>query len=90
MKIKSHAILGTLEEIADKSGRGSIFRACIAFQRSCPSEETGDKIVELGYKYVLGKGVLSQIQNICIKYEDSTGELREAVRALQNGIEMAQ
>lgn len=88
MKIKSHTILGTLEATADKIGKGSVFRACIAFQRSCPSEEVGNKMLELGYKYLMGKGVLSEMQNICIKYEDSNGEFREAIRALQNSIEM--
>lgn len=75
--------------MADKNGKGSVFRACIAFQRSCNNEELGDKVVELGYKYVLGQDVVSKLENICIEHEDSTGEFREAVRALRNATEMA-
>jgi len=89
MKIKSHIVLGSLEAMADKTGKGSLFRACIAFQRSCSSEEIGDKIVGLGYSYILGKDVIQQIDSICSENESSTGEFREAVRALRNAIEMA-
>ena len=75
------------ETAADKNGTGSIWRACLAIQRSCGNPGLGNLVLELGYGHCAGRAVLGHLENI---YRDqvpgATGEFMEALKALKNAI----
>lgn len=90
MRILNASTMGQIEERADEMGKGSIWRACLAIQRSCGNDALGSLIHELAYGYCMGRdGVLVDLENICKDNQDATGEFKEAVQALKNAIEMA-
>jgi hypothetical protein len=82
--------MGQIEERADKQDRGSVWRACLAIQRSCENDALGKLVVELGYGYCMGRDTLKHLKGICDDHlHDSKGEFHQAVQALQNAVEMA-
>jgi hypothetical protein len=90
MKFTNAITISQIENRADTEGRGSIWRACLAVERSCNNEVLGDAVSELGLRYCLGQNILKRLQGICSKHmNESEGEFREALRALENAIEMA-
>lgn len=78
------------ETMADQKGTGSVWRACLAVQRSCDNPGLGNLVMELGYGHCAGRNVLGHLENI---YQDqfpgSIGEFREALKALKNAIELS-
>lgn len=80
-----------IEEQADQQGRGSIWRACLAIQRSSSNKALGDLAVELAYGYCAGKNSnLEHLRDIVQDHlQDSDGEFYEAMVALKNAIELA-
>jgi hypothetical protein len=78
----------SIEEKADKDGKGSVWRACLAVQRSSKNKELGEAVLKLGYGYCLGKKSNIQKLNkvVNILFDNSSEEFREALRALRNAI----
>lgn len=82
--------IGQIEDSADELGRGSIWRGCLAIQRSCENKALGNLVLELGYGYCTGRNTLEHLKGICRDHlQDSSGEFHEAVQALKNATEMA-
>ena len=80
--------IANVEAIAEKRNKGSVFRGCLAFQRSC-NNSMGDVIISLGFRYVMGQQTLLNIEQICNRFEeDASGEFKEAIFALKNAIEI--
>jgi len=82
--------ISQIEDHADKQDRGSIWRACLAIQRSCENKGLGNLVAELGYNYCTGRNILKHLKQICTDHlKDSKGEFHQAVIALKNAIDMA-
>lgn len=76
-----------IEKNADKIGRGSIFRACLAIKRSCKDNpKFGEKVLNLGIEYCLGTKDLTELINISNNNTEHEGILKESFHALQNAI----
>lgn len=90
MRILNASTMGQIEERADEMGKGSVWRACLAIQRSCGNDALGSLMQELAYGYCMGRdGALRDLDSICKDNQNATGEFKEAVQALKNAIEMA-
>lgn len=90
MKIQNPQIVGHIERQADEKGRGSVFRACLAIQRSTDKEDLGSKAFELGYGYVSGTDTLKQLKALADEYfPKAEGEFKQALQALNNALEDA-
>jgi hypothetical protein len=90
MKIQNVKTIGDIENQADSKGRGSVFRACLAIQRSSSTEEIGSKAFELGYNYVAGIDTIKQLKALVDEvFPKSEGEFKQALQALKNALEDA-
>ena len=90
MRIRNAVMIYQIEDKADKVGRGSVWRACLAIQRSCENEALGDLVSELAYGYCMGRDSnLNHLKQICADNKDSDGEFRQAIVALENAIDIA-
>ena len=90
MKFTNAIMMGQIEDRADKQDRGSMWRACLAIQRSCGNEALGKLVTELGYRYCMGTDTTKHLKEICSDHlHDSDGEFHQALRALENAIKMA-
>lgn len=93
LDLERPGVIGSIEENADKSGKGSLWRACLGFQRSCPNKNLGNAVLSLAHKYCTHQNqlpILKQLEGICNTHLDSSKEeFHEAVQALKNAIEMA-
>jgi len=90
MKITNAVMMGQIEDRADQEERGSVWRACLAIQRSCENEALGDLITELGYGYCMGRNTLDHLREICSdQLPGSRDEFQQALIALKNAVEMA-
>lgn len=89
MKIRNAKTIGDIENQADSKGRGSVFRACLAIQRS-GTDEIGSKAFELGYNYVAGIDTIKQLKAVVDEvFPKSEGEFKQALQALKNALEDA-
>ena len=90
MNFTNAIMMGQVEDRADKEDRGSVWRACLAIQRSCENEALGKLVTELGYGYCGGRNTLKHLQRVCDDHLNSSdGEFHQALLALENAIEMA-
>ncbi len=90
MKIQNPKTVGHIENQADEKGRGSVFRACLAIQRSSNKEDLGSKAFELGYGYVVGSDTLKQLEALVNEnFPKAEGEFKQALQALKNALEDA-
>lgn len=93
MKIQNAKTIGDIENQADSKGRGSVFRACLAIQRS-GTDEIGSKVFELGYSYVAGMDTLKQLKAVVTETLPKanllgSSEFEQALQALKNALEDA-
>jgi hypothetical protein len=91
MKSQNPRMFENIEQQADAKGRGSIWRACLAIQRSAENKALGDLAVELAYGYCAGKNSnLNHLKTIVKDHlEGSKGEFHEALIALKNAVDLA-
>jgi hypothetical protein len=90
MKFQNPKTFGHIEEQADAEGRGSIWRACLAVQRSAENKALGNLTIELGYGYCSGKNSnINHLKTIVKDHlEGSKEEFHEALVALKNAIDL--
>lgn len=90
MKLQNPQVVGHIENQGDSNGRGSVFRACLAVQRSSEDENLGSKAFELGYGYVVGLDTLQQLKALVQENTPkANGEFEQALQALKNALEDA-
>jgi hypothetical protein len=82
MSIKT---LDKIEEMADKEGKGSIFRSCLAYSRSCPEKIKGNRALSLGIIFVIYKqNIINELEELCNL--NGSEEFLEAIKAMKNAI----
>jgi hypothetical protein len=90
IKLNNPHVVGHIEDQGDKIGRGSVFRACLAIQRSSDNEELGSNAFNLGYNYVSGIDTLKQLKALVTEYlPNASAEFEQALIALRNALEDA-
>jgi hypothetical protein len=91
MKFRNPRIIEHIEQQADADDRGSIWRACLAVQRSTDDKNLGNFVIELACGYCFGKNSNLEYLNTIVRdhFDDTEGEFHEAIYALKNAIELA-
>jgi len=91
MRIQDYKEAESIETDADKNGKGSVWRACLAVNRSIENKAIGKLVLELGYGYC--NGLDRNLSHLETVYKDqekgSKGEFHEALIALKNAVELA-
>lgn len=80
-----------IEDRADRDGKGSVWRACLAVSRCDESTTLGDVVMQIAISYCNGDNTaLKQLGRIYAdNLQGAHGEFKEALKALKNAIDMA-